>query len=193
MRLSQKLYLRRSWQKLHQADLSFHFLTPSRTGVSSGCENIRFIKLKSLFKHLEKVSMADAAEQARKAVALTGLYSWNSSTSPLPGHSVRGYLTEIHDASTGGELQKIAALAQRTCVLPGSEPRLFLEHGLRAAISAGRMDSARYLMSLGAKVTNVPSPGNAALQSGNVEMFQLLVDNGWDVNSMEGLDGPVIA
>ena len=95
-------------------------------------------------------------------------------------------------ASTAGDTQQLQRIREHICVLPSNESRLFLEHGLLCAIYVGQLDTARFLMSCGARLSRLPARGAVALNSCKEEIFQLLIDDGWDVNSLEGLDRPVI-
>ena len=130
----------------------------------------------------------NTSAQERLAAALTIA----KSSIGLAGKDVESCGGDIFVASREGNLRKIDEVVERACILPQGGVRDLLMHGLSSAVYYGRMDSIRYLMSLGAPIADLRGAGMSALHSKNIEVFQLLLDNGWNVNE-SGSDGPVIA
>lgn len=98
-------------------------------------------------------------------------------------------LQAIYLACASGDIVKVRKLLE-----PGRRPQAYLNHGLVAAVAEGRPprgypELVRYLFQQGAEMNDaIPV---SALGSQSSEVFQVLLDFGWDINSLNGNAGPV--
>ena len=101
------------------------------------------------------------------------------------------YLTSFESACEHGPLSTVQSIVSMSDP-PPPRTRSFLHQGLVAALSAGNIDIARYLLSHGAPIVRL-TPRNilSAPSDRQLPLFKFLLQHGWTVNT-PGYYGDVI-
>ena len=102
-------------------------------------------------------------------------FSSNPSIEPTTAASLHSFA----EACSNGNLDTVAILATGDDHYPNTQ--YYLNHGFLASIIHKQLPIARFLLSRGATIT--PSIAMAAVKGESLPVFELLVENGWDVNS----------
>jgi hypothetical protein len=90
-----------------------------------------------------------------------------------------GSLLSFSKACSDGNLEKVAEFIEGQ-----NRPLDYLNHGFGPALRAGQMEVSRYLLNHGALIDG--SVQRNAVDSNSVDILQLLLDYGWDVNDAVG-------
>lgn len=101
--------------------------------------------------------------------------SYNPSIEPAAAGSLHAFA----EACANGNIDTVAILATGDDHYPNTQH--YLNHGFLSSIIYKQLPIARFLLSRGAKITS--SITMAAVRGECLPVFELLVENGWDVNS----------
>lgn len=88
--------------------------------------------------------------------------------------------TVILEMCQSGEFSRIKPLMGK---LPDWVKEDFLQRGLHNAVNAGQVEIARFFLEQGAKLDGNTVLKVAQSENGFVELFELFVEYGWDVNT----------